>query len=147
MAARGIKATMCYMYASRLWCVRRLVPLMLRADASGRVPFALVAVLLLMSAGLCAMYAAKLAREQDADRAQEARLAALRQVADEVHREVLVQAQYLGIEAIGEGSRSILNETRVAAEFQGRFAEYMASHFPRVVRGVAVRVTDFDARI
>ncbi len=120
---------------------------MLRGDASGRVPFALVAVLLLMSAGLCAMYAAKLAREDAADRAQEAQLAALRQVADDVHREVLAQAQYLGIAAIGAGSRGILNETRVAEAFRDRFAEYMASHFPRVFRGVAVRVTDFDARI
>src|SRR5437867_13373125 len=104
MAARGIKATMCYMYASRLWCVRRLVPLMLRADASGRVPFALVAVLILMSAGLCAMYAAKLAREQDADRAQEAPLAALRRVADDGDGVVLVQAQHLAVAAVGGGS-------------------------------------------
>jgi len=137
----------CYMYASRLWRLWRLQRHMLRADASGRVPFALVAVLLLLSSGLCAMYAAKLGREEAAARAQEARLAALAQVAEEVHREALSQAQLVGLDAIGKGMQGILNETRVSAAFRSGFAEYIASHFPRVVRGVAVHVADYEAGI
>ena len=113
---------------------------MLRGDVSGRVPFALVAVFLLLSAGVSALFAARLARDEADARAHEAQLAALNAVADGVHEEVVAQAQYIALDAISKGTDGLLNETKVAVAFRGGFADYLASRFPRVVRGVAVSV-------
>ena len=114
---------------------------MLRGDRSGRVPFALVGVLLLLSAGMSSLYAAKLGQNEADARLREARLAALGTVAEDVHREVLAQAQYVALGAIAQGTDGLLNETKAALGFRAGFADYVASHFPRVVRGVAVAVS------
>ncbi|HYS71953.1 MAG TPA: hypothetical protein VEM95_05980, partial [Thermoplasmata archaeon] len=114
---------------------------MMRGDASGRIPFSLVAVLLLLSAGMSALYAAKLDRDESHARMQEARFAAMLAVADDVHREVLGQAQYVALRAIGAGTDALLNETRVTQAFDAGFREYLASWFPRIVRGVAVSIS------
>ena len=118
---------------------------MLRGDRSGRVPFALVAVLLVLSAGMSSLYAAKLGRDEADARLREARLAALGTVAEDVHREVLAQAQYVALGAIAQGTDGLLNETKAALGFRAGFADYVASHFPRVVRGVAVAVSAYAA--
>ena len=120
---------------------------MLRGDATGRVPFSLVAVLLLVSAGLSALYTAQVTWQDATRRAHEARLAALGQVGELIHEEVEAQARQIGVRAIASGIEGVVNESRIASAFRTGFADYIAYHFPRVVRGVEVRVTDFGARI
>ena len=120
---------------------------MLRGDEAGRVPFALVAVLLLMSAGMSALYAAKLAGDEADRRATEAQLDALARVADLVHEEVEAQAQQVALRAIQEGTDGVVNGSRIGAAFRSGFADYIASTFPRAVRTVAVRVPDFRGEI
>ncbi len=119
----------------------------MRGDVSGRVPFALVAVLLLMSAGISALYGTHLAAEDASRRAHEARLSALAQVADLVHEEMEAEAQHIAVRAIVAGIDGIVNESRIAEGFRAGFADYVAYHFPRVVRGVSVEVTEFGASI
>ena len=120
---------------------------MIRGDRSGRVPFALVAVLLLLSAGLAALYSAKLGRDEAAARAREARLAVLSRVAEEIHREVFSQAQFIALTAIAAGTNGTLNESKVSAAFSSGLAAYVAAHFPRVVQSVAVRVSAYEATL
>ena len=120
---------------------------MLRGDASGRIPFALVAVLLLMSAGLTAVYSAQLAREDTERRAEEARMAALVRVSDLVHEEVQEQAQRIALQAIAAGIDGTVNESRVRTVFRDGFADYVARHFPRVVRTIRVDVTEYGAAV
>lgn len=122
---------------------------MLRGDASGRVPFALVAVLLLMSSALGAVYSAQLAREEGERRAHEAQLAALGRIADQVRGEVLAQALYIAIGAIAQGTDGYVNESRVAEVFRAGLADYLARAFPRTVRGITVEVTEapLDVRL
>ncbi|MEK6852093.1 MAG: hypothetical protein AABY30_06105, partial [Candidatus Thermoplasmatota archaeon] len=120
---------------------------MLRGDASGRVPFALVAVLLLLSAGMSALFAARLARDDADRRADEAQLAALVRVSDLVHEEVQEQAQRIALRAVAAGIDGVVNESRVRTVFRDGFSDYVARHFPRIVRTIRVNVTDYDASV
>ena len=114
----------------------------MRGDSNGRVPFSLVAVLLLLSAGVSAMHAAKFAHDEASQRLREAQLAALGEVADAVHGEVVAQAQYLAVEAIRRGTEGLVNETKIRLVFRETFADYLGSHFPRVIRSVTVSIPD-----
>jgi len=120
---------------------------MLRGDSSGRIPFALVAVLLLLSAGLSGLYASQLAREEADRRAEEAQLATLVRVSDLVHEEVQEQALRIAVGAIAAGIDGTVNESRVRTAFRDGFADYVARHFPRVVRTIRVDVTEYDAAV
>ncbi len=120
---------------------------MSRMDSSGRVPFALVAVLLLMSAGLSALYAAKLAREQAEREVYDLRLEALARVADATHAEVEGQAQQVALRAVRDGTEGGVNATRIASSFRDGFRDYVASHFPRIVRSITVSIPDHQATV
>src|SRR2546427_5315081 len=100
-----------------------------------------------MSAGMSALFAAKLAREEAAQRAHDARLEALARVAELVHGEVEREAQHLGIRAVRAGTEGPLNESRIGEAFEVAFAEYVGSRFPRIVRSIEVRVTEYRARV
>ncbi len=116
---------------------------MLRGDSKGRVPFALVAVLLLLSTGLTALYSARFAQDEASRRLREARLEALGEVADAVHAEVLAQAQHLAVDAIRRGTDGLVNETKIRLLFRETLADYLSTHFPRTVRSVAIRIEDY----
>jgi len=123
------------------------LPRMLHGDGSGRVPFSLVAVLLLLSVGLSAALVAKVERDDATQRAHEARLFALSRVAELVHEEVEAQAQQIAVRAIAAGTDGVLNESRIEGAFDVGFAEYVQSHFPRVARGVRIEVSAYEASV
>src|SRR2546427_5864649 len=100
-----------------------------------------------MAAGMSALFAAKLAREEAAQRAHDARLEALARVAELVHGEVEQEAQQIGIRAVRAGTEGPLNESRIADAFEAAFAEYVGARFPRVVRSIEVYVTGYRARV
>lgn len=124
----------------RIWFV-------LRADSRGRVPFALVAVLLLLSTGFTALYAARSAQEDASRRLREAQLAALGEVGDAIHGEVLAQSQHLAVDAIRRGTMGLVNETRIRLVFRDNLADYLATRFPRTVRGVDIAIVDFRGEL
>ncbi|MBI4416983.1 MAG: hypothetical protein HY557_08370, partial [Euryarchaeota archaeon] len=113
----------------------------------GRVPFALVAVLLVLSASVSAMYLAAFAHDAVERRLREAQLDALAQVTDAVHAEVQAQAEVLALQAIDRGIEGLVNESRIAQAFREAFAGYVAEHFPRTVRSVTVHVSAFDGAL
>src|SRR3989304_3583890 len=87
------------------------------------------------------------ARGGAARRADGAQLAALVRVSDLVHEEVQEQAQRIALHAIAAGIDGIVNESRVRTVFREGFADYVARHFPRVVRTVRVDVTQYDVAV
>lgn len=116
----------------------------MRGDSEGRVPFALVAVLLLLSTGLSAMYAAKFAQDEASQRLREAQLVALGEVAAAIHEEVVAQSQHLAVGAIRRGTEGLINETKVRLVFREDLTAYLSTHFPRTVRSVHILVSDFS---
>lgn len=110
------------------------------------MPFALVAVVLLLSASISATFAALNARDEASWRAQEARLDALDRVADLVHEEVESQARNLAVAVLG-GSPSPVNASRIPEAFREAFDDYIGTRFPRTVRSVHVRVDGYDVAL
>lgn len=119
---------------------------MLRGDA-GRIPFSIIAVLLLLSVGWSAILLANLAHEDAAREMQQARLDALRRVADLVEGEIASHAEFLALGAVAEGTDGWINESRVDEAFRSAFAAYLGERFPRLVRGVRVDVEAHDASV
>lgn len=119
----------------------------MHGDGDGRVPFAFVAVFLLLSSGLAALYAAKLNGDEADRQVEEARLDALARVAEAVHEEVTGQAQQVALRAIVSGTQGVVNETRISEGFREGFRDYVRAHFPRVVRTIRVDVPEYAADI
>jgi len=128
------------MYASGISAPVRIPDPMLRGDVSGRVPFALVAVILLLGVGVSGLLAAKLGREEGERRAHEAQLEALGRIADQVHSEITSQGRLIAAAAIAEGTDGLVNESRVDEVFRAGVKDYLARHFPRALRGITIEV-------
>ena len=119
----------------------------IRADAGGRVPFSLVAVIALLLAGVSSAVVAITSRDAAEAALQEEQLRALGAVAAAVHQGVELEAHALALEAIRIASQGPASPDRTNREFARLLRERLAPSFPRSVRGFTIELGGLSAAL
>lgn len=117
--------------------------MLLRSDASARVPFALVAVLIVLLANGSTLYVLHAARQEATALAEGRIVRGMEGVAGLTHREVELEAHYLAMEAIRKGTKPFANASRINDAFVAAFGAYVADRFPRTVKGYVVDIEGY----
>src|SRR3989475_10495947 len=123
------------------------MPLGIRADAGGRVPFSLVAVIALLLAGVSSAVVAITSRDAAQAALQEEQLRALGAVAAAVHEGVELEAHALALEAIRIASQSPASPDRTNREFARLLRERLEPSFPRSVHGFTIELGGLSAAL
>lgn len=110
----------------------------LRADEAGRVPFSLIAVLVLLFANAGALYIWSVNRSWMESEIERAEVRAMEDVASLTHGEVELEVRWLALDALRTAGVPLWNESRLNERLAGRISEFAATSFPRDVRGYRV---------
>lgn len=111
-------------------------------DQWGRIPFALIGVLILLLANFSALYVISLARHSIEAASAARELKAMEGVANLVHREVELEAHYTAMEAIRRGTQLYFNDSMINREFLSLLTDATSRSFPREVQGYRIDIED-----
>ncbi|MFH0816624.1 MAG: lamin tail domain-containing protein [Methanobacteriota archaeon] len=113
-----------------------------RWDSKGRVPFAVVAVLVLLLSTMSTVYLSALTKRYADDRETRLSLERLSWVSESVSSEIEAAAYSEAMRAVALSTQFYENATRIDGEFQSGFADYLAGAFPGVFSGCRVTLEE-----
>jgi len=133
-----------YRYSDAPWGGGEIV---INDDDFGRVPFAIVAVLALVMANISVLYAISLNRETAENLAKGQELERMEYIGALSHREVEIEAHYICLQAIREGTQIYSNESKINEIFLENFEKYLQGNFPREVKDYLIEINDYQALV
>ncbi len=119
----------------------------LRADEAARVPFSIIAVLVLLLANASVLYIWTVNQSRLESDLRRAEIRAMEEVASLTHSSLELEVRYLALDVVRTAGVPLVNESRLNGRLAERIAKYVAAAFPREIRGCRVAVEAAHAAI
>jgi hypothetical protein len=116
-------------------------------DNKGRVPFAIVAVLILLLSIFSTAYLSGIQKREASRRLISAEVDRQTSLLHEIEDSMGLEAYYLATDAVVSSTQILCNQSMLDAIFQENYSAYLSQRFPTFLDPYSIEVGDFKAQV